>query len=36
MATAGEKIVLGSGKLFVDEFTGEIPENTVIKNYFNR
>ncbi len=31
MATAGEKIVLGSGKLFVDEFTGEIPENTVIE-----
>ena len=27
----GERIVLGSGKLYIDEFTETIPENTTIK-----
>lgn len=31
MATKDEKIVLGSGKLYIDEFTAEIPENTIIE-----
>lgn len=31
-----EKIVLGSGKLYVMEFTGTIPENTVIETDENR
>jgi hypothetical protein len=31
MATADEKIVLGSGKLYCMEFTGAIPENTAIE-----
>ncbi|MGJ8756268.1 hypothetical protein [Clostridium botulinum] len=31
MATASEKIVLGSGKLYIVEFTGEIPEDNTIE-----
>jgi hypothetical protein len=31
-----EKIVLGSGKLYVMEFTGTIPENTMIETDANR
>lgn len=31
MAVKGEKIVLGSGKLYLTEFTGEIPTNEVIE-----
>lgn len=31
MATAEEKIVLGSGKLYITEFTGQIPENATIE-----
>lgn len=27
----GERIVLGSGKLYIDEFTETIPENTTIE-----
>ena len=26
-----ERIVLGSGKLYVDEFTGELPEDAAIE-----
>lgn len=33
---ASEKIVLGSGKLYVMEFTGTIPENAVIETEDNR
>lgn len=35
MATAEEKIVLGSGKLYVLEFSGQIPENNVIETEDN-
>lgn len=31
MATSGDKIVLGSGKLYVTEFTGTIPANNIIE-----
>jgi hypothetical protein len=31
MSTEGEKIVLGSGKLYIMEFTGQIPENSEIE-----
>lgn len=31
-----EKIVLGSGKLYITEFTGTIPENAVIETEQNR
>jgi hypothetical protein len=31
MATAGEKIVLGSGKLYIDEFTGTLPADAAIE-----
>lgn len=31
MSTEGEKIVLGSGKLYLTEFKGEIPTNEVIE-----
>ena len=31
-----EKIVLGSGKLYVLEFTGDIPDNSVIEQEVNR
>ena len=31
MSTEGEKIVLGSGKLYTMEFTGQIPESNVIE-----
>ncbi|WP_066679317.1 hypothetical protein [Clostridium septicum] len=31
MTTAGEKIVLGSGKLFIAEFKGSIPDNKTIE-----
>ncbi len=36
MATDGEKIVLGSGKLYCMEFTGTIPANNVIEVEDNR
>ena len=36
MSTVSEKIVLGSGKLYVMEFTGTIPENTEIETEENR
>jgi len=36
MATDGEKIVLGSGKLYCMEFTETLPENTVIEVDANR
>lgn len=35
MSTEGEKIVLGSGKLYIDEFSGTIPENSVIETENN-
>ncbi|GAB6169696.1 hypothetical protein JCM1393_21560 [Clostridium carnis] len=35
MATTGEKIVLGSGKLYVAEFSGEIPESSTIETENN-
>lgn len=35
MSTEGEKIVLGSGKLYVTEFTGEIPESGIIETEEN-
>ena len=31
MATAEEKIVLGSGKLYIDEFTGTLPDNATLE-----
>lgn len=31
MATAEEKIVLGSGKLYIDEFTGTLPEDAALE-----
>lgn len=31
MATADEKIVLGSGKLYINEFTGAIPDDATIE-----
>ena len=34
--TDSEKIVLGSGSLYIMEFTGTIPENTVIETEENR
>lgn len=36
MAEADEKIVLGSGHLYCLEFTGTIPENTIIETEDNR
>ena len=30
-ATAGEKIVLGSGKMYIDEYTDSIPEDAVLE-----
>lgn len=36
MATDKEKIVLGSGKLYVAEFTGTIPETTVLEVITNK
>ena len=35
MATDGEKIVLGSGYLYCTEYTGTIPENTIIETEEN-
>lgn len=35
MSTAGEKIVLGSGKLYIIEFTGTIPSHTDIEKIEN-
>lgn len=36
MATAGDKIVIGSGKLYTMEFTGNIPADNVIETEENR
>ena len=36
MATEAEKIILGSGKLYTLEFSGQIPENEVIEKEENR
>jgi hypothetical protein len=36
MATEGEKIVLGSGDLYIDEFTDTLPENATIEVDANR
>jgi hypothetical protein len=36
MATEGEKIVLGSGELYIDEFVDTLPENTAIEVDANR
>lgn len=35
MATAGDKIVLGSGKLYTSEFSGSIPDNATLETETN-
>lgn len=35
MATAGEKIILGSGKLYISVFSGTIPENATLETEAN-